>query len=256
MSSNSSSSGEKRPTNFVLNERRLEKLLESPAHTDTEKREFKKSKLNFDQGFSAACKEFQKQIKTFNENYVLLEGSLDKYGSEKYLPRTFTLVSLVQRHLLREELTKNNVGFSFYWGHSVVPLRLTTADPVLWPRPLRSLSLIYLSLIDTIQDGQNKTTVDTLLQALQTALVFHEDSCKADLACLKNKFPTLPPLLVKQLFQFLLYFCFEDYLIFCQRPRPNREYINMNCHYFMHLFSQPAGAASVEETLSCVLWEA
>ena len=239
-----------RKSNSWENERTLLRLLASPTKSEEEKSRLKKSKRDFDRGYSAACKDFKKQIKFFNKNYVLLEGSCEKYGSEKYLPRNFTLYSLVQRHLLREELTKNSRGYCFYWGLPLVPM---WTGRVQWPRPLKTLSGIFPALMNKIAEVQDSSggATDKLLADLQTSLALQEDFCKADRACLQLKFSALPPLLLNQVFDFLLYFCFEDYLIFSQRPLLNTGYINMHFNYFHYALSRP----ELLEQLPCATWE-
>ena len=242
------SSSKQRNSNSWENERRCRELLESPTKTDQEKRDLKKSKQNFDDGYSKACRDFQQQVKTFAENYVLLEGSCKKYGDEKYLPRNFTLYSLVQRHLLREELTKNNRGYSFYWGLPLVPM---WTGRVQWPRPLKTLSMVFPSLTHNIADVQDSSATDKLLGEIHTSLALHRDSCRADRACLKLRFPALPPLLVNDLFNFLLYFCFEDLLIFSQRPQLNPDFIDMPFNYFYYVFTEQQ---ELLDQLPCLPW--
>ena len=69
------------------------------------KKKNKKLKQAFDAGYLQACKQFKEQVATFDAQFVLLNWSSgNSYYDEKFLPRSFTLYTLVQRHLLQKEI--------------------------------------------------------------------------------------------------------------------------------------------------------
>ena len=82
-------------------------LLQDSSFTEEEKNKIKKSKQAFDAGYLQACKQFREQVATFDAQFVLLDWSSGtSYDDDKFLPRSFTLCTLVQRHLLQKEMQK------------------------------------------------------------------------------------------------------------------------------------------------------
>ena len=96
------------------NDKQLLSLLQDSYFTKEEKNKIKKSKQAFDAGYLQACKQFKEQVATFDAQFVLLDWSSGtSYDDDKFLPRSFTLYTLVQRHLLQKEMQKTtSAGFT------------------------------------------------------------------------------------------------------------------------------------------------
>ena len=85
-------------------------LHQDSSLTEEEKNRIKKSKQAFDAGYLQACKQFKDQVATFDAQFVLLDWSPGTfYNDDKFIPRSFTLYTLVQRHLLQKNTTKQNL---------------------------------------------------------------------------------------------------------------------------------------------------
>ena len=77
-----------------------------------------------------ACKQFREQIAVFDAQFVYLDGSVvTSYSDEKFLPLSFTLYTLVQRHLLQEEMQKNKVMCSYKYEFGTNNKALQTTKP-------------------------------------------------------------------------------------------------------------------------------
>ena len=223
------------------NNRQLNRLLRSSSNTEEEKRSYKKSKEDFDEGYLQACKDLRNQIAVFDSQFVHLDDPLGQaYEDEKFLPRSFTLYTLVQRFLLKEEMDKNNVWWSYKNGNCHTALWSPVRN-MQWTKPCLTLAHIYRSVMFEVL---SKKVLDSqqLVTEIQTAVDLSADrgTVEKDYACLQEMFPALPPVLLKDLFQFSLYFGFEDMFIYSKRPCWKKAYLDLwPPNYFRVLLEEP-----------------
>ena len=199
-------------------------LLQDSSFTEVEKNRIKKSKKAFDAGYLQACKQFRKQVTTFNAQFVLLDWpSGISYDNDKFLPRSFTLYTLVQRHLLQKEMKQNKIWWNYHTG------RCSTfwgpKNVMQWCVPMSTLALIYQPIMYNVFDYKIFTT-QKLLTEIHMAIL-DLGTVKKDLAYLHHVYLSLPPVLIKDLFNFSLYFGFEDMFIYAKAPCWNQAYIHM-----------------------------
>ena len=206
----------------------LETMLASTCYTEEVKNSFRRSKEDFDKGVKRECQLFKEQFAKFNSSYVLLEkySGQPKFSEVKFVPRNFTLYSLVQRQLLKTFLEKNQLGFSIYeqcclcCSHSK------------WRReePVSTLAKVFSTISHNLMEtlGEEENLEGILLESIETAVAFHPRSVEADKACLRKMFPSLPPLLLGDLFTFLMYYGFENLLVFARGPNPDNDFIDVD----------------------------
>ena len=223
------------------NNRQLNRLLRSSSNTEEEKRSYKKSKEDFDEGYLQACTDLKNQIAVFDSQFVHLDDPLGQaYDDEKFLPRSFTLYTLVQRFLLKEEMQKNNVMWSYKHGTCHTSLWSPVRN-MQWPAPFLTLSHIYRTVMFEVL---SKKVLDSqqLVTETQAAVDLSSDrgTVEKDYACLQRMYPALPPVLLKDLLQFSFYFGFEDMFIYSKRPCWKKAYLDLwPYNYFIVLLEDP-----------------
>ena len=169
-------------------------LLQNHLFTEAEKNRIKKSKQAFDTGYFQACKQFKDQVATFDAQFVLLDWSSGtSYDDDKFLPRSFTLYTLVQRHLLQKKIQKNKIWWSYHY-------RMCNT---FWS-PMSTLVSIYQSVQGKFIENKISTTQE-LLTEIHMAIL-NPGTVEKDLAYLQHVYPSLPPVLVKRSFLFFSLF--------------------------------------------------
>ena len=217
------------------NELVLKRLLADPFYTEAVKNSFKSSKHAFDVMVKVQCRTFKEQFAIFNSTYVQLEkpaGEL-KHSEVKFLPRNFTLYSLAQRQLLKGLLQKNRVGFSLYrqacgscyspsWKHEA---------------PVSTLGKVFGTISHELLDNawKGEKLEQEVVESVEMAAAFHPLEVEADRACFRKLFPTLPTLLLEDLFTFLWCYAFEDLLVFARGPNPDNDYIDID-NFFQQFY--------------------
>ena len=221
------------------NDKHFVSLLKTYHHNEEEKKRIKKSKEAFDTGYLQACKQVRKQMTKFNAKFVCLDWSNGtSYDDDKFLPRSFTLYSLVQRHLLQKEMQKNNIGWSYIYG--TCPSLWSPKNHMPWPEPFSTLANIYRIVVCKMVN--KKSDVQELLTVIHHAVDIIKDlnTVDKDVAYLDQLYPNLPPILLQDLFNFSLYFGFEDMFIYSNAPSWNPAFINIfPQNYFRVLFDDP-----------------
>ena len=172
------------------NDKQLLSLLQDSYFTKEEKNKIKKSKQAFDAGYLQACKQFKEQVATFDAQFVLLDWSSGtSYDDDKFLPRSFTLYTLVQRHLLQKEMQKNKIWWNYRYG------RCNTfwgsRDVLQWFEPMSTLASIYQSVMCKILENKIYDTQGLLTE--NTDCHSKSRHCKKDVVYLQHLYSSLPP---------------------------------------------------------------
>ena len=216
------------------NDNELKRLLASIRYSEAVKNSFIRSKQVFDKGVERECQIFEKQFAKFNAAFVQLEPSRKEVA---FIPRNFTLYSLVQRQLLKDVLKKNRIGYNLY-----LQICLSCTDPW-WGRkePVSTLAKVFVTIAHAIfpnSPEESDNLEEKLFESIETALAFHPLEVEADKACLRKIFPTLPPLLLEDLFNFLMYYAFEDLLVYARGPSPDNDFLDIDNFFRQFYFDK------------------
>ena len=227
-----------------FNIERYTKLMQDEDEDEEEKKEYRESKHCFYNDYAQACEDIKNQEIIFASKYVLVHRenhdnaqcqSHTNCGCRYYMPRHFTLYSLVQRHLCTPFIQDNKAGFNWVKGCS---LRNDSSRSTTWKEPLSIMGMSRLRyLTETYCERQFFTSRNEVLEAFDFYLSHTNVTVDQDKSVLEHAYPTLPKPLQEDLFSFLIYYSFEDYVMWGDRPYIDQRLIDLENNYFYYKVS-------------------
>ena len=232
-----------------FNTRKFERYMADETLSLEEKNDFRESKDNFELEYRRACAEFREQAPVFESTYVCVKRSvctceLLNRACCYYLPRNFTLYSLVQRHLCESAIRDNNAGFHLIAGRSLQNLSNCKS----WQEPLSMMRMSRLRF--AVEQACKRQYFQSPGQISDFCLEWlrqHKVSVDEDRLALKDTVNRLlpkeeaaesekhfPRFLQDDLFAFLLYYSFEGHLVWGAKPKMCECCIDLEDNYFFY----------------------
>ena len=229
--------------------------MSDPTLSLVEKAYFQESKDIFELEYKRACTEFKEQDIEFKSHWVLVvvaaADTTEKCTCKKYtqccyyLPRNFTLYSLAQRQLCKKIVQDNNSGYDFIRKRCLRDWEPYTLPCPSWKEPLSMMrmssmrhsvaALLCRQRIGRSTIGRTPNDVsDVCLEWCRQ----HDVSVEEDKLVMQTTVSQkLPPLLQEDLFNFLVYYSFEDFIVWGDKPRICPCCIDLDNNYFLYSMS-------------------